>query len=158
MFFHQGFNNLCPHTAYLPVLFALHMWKTASSLLIPQVAFHCHRLLVQSKSLLRSCSRAPPRGESVGPSDVSVASTTQKSKLWEMNTKEMDPHWKQKINTAAGSWICFTCLSESKLKLSISEGELQGIVSQECWSLPWMGMFYLSQAWDTHVFSCPVPR
>lgn len=43
----------------------------------------------------------------------------------------MDPHWKQKTNTAAESRIRFTCLSRNKLNLSVSKGQLGGIVSQE---------------------------
>lgn len=70
----------------------------------------------------------------------------------------MDPHWKQKINIAAESWIRFTCLSENKLNLSVSKGKLEGIVSQERCTPPWMGMFYRGQAWDTYAFSCHVPR
>lgn len=57
----------------------------------------------------------------------------------------MDPHWKEKLNVADESWIHFTCLSENKLNLSVSKGELQGIASQELCTLPWMGMFYLGQ-------------
>lgn len=38
-------------------------------------------------------------------------------------------------NTGAESWIRFTCLSKNKLNLSVSQGQLQGIVSQELHSL-----------------------